>query len=417
MAIAVHFLRIIAGNKSNPMQKFLLAAIFVIMLSLSNGYSQNRSIHFIEKPWQEIVAQARTEKKLIFLDAFASWCGPCKWMSANMFTRDSIADYYNKTFICASFDMEKGEGRTLAKKYGIRAYPSLLFINSDEGMVHERVGAPQKVKDYLEMAVIAQNPDECLAGCIKKYRDGDISPRFIQDFLVRLSEAYIPVNDVLKKYFATQNESDMLNRSNWNIIYRYISEMNDPVFEFLVSRQKEYARLYSKDSVYSKISDVYYMAYQQVMRNPNQKQVDSTYLSIKQKISASGFEDAGKVNFTAYLNLYQMRGNNKDYLDLAYNGTDRYLGTDYSMLNNVAWQVSSLTTDVKYLQKALSWSTKSIALKREPSFLDTNASILFKLGRKDDAIKQEKEASDLAKKMNLPFARYDESVKRMEGSK
>ncbi len=165
------------------MQKIILIITLLIGSSISDGFSQTRSIKFIEKPWQEIVTMAKKENKVIFLDAYASWCGPCKWMAANMFTNDSIADYYNKTFICASFDMEKGEGVDLRKKYNIRAYPSLIFINTDENMVHERVGAPQRVRDYIDMARIAQNPEEGLAAYMKKYSAGENSPQFIQTYL------------------------------------------------------------------------------------------------------------------------------------------------------------------------------------------------------------------------------------------
>ena len=97
------------------MQKLILVFTLVISVSTSAGYSQDRSINFTDKSWQEIVAMAKQQNRLIFLDAYASWCGPCKWMAANMFTNDSIADYYNKTFICASIDMEKGEGLNLGQ--------------------------------------------------------------------------------------------------------------------------------------------------------------------------------------------------------------------------------------------------------------------------------------------------------------
>ncbi|MCX6245389.1 MAG: thioredoxin domain-containing protein [Bacteroidetes bacterium] len=400
------------------MQKFIFTTLIIITLSLSDGFSQNRTIRFNEKPWQEIVAMARAEKKLIFLDAFASWCGPCKWMAANMFTNDTIADYYNKTFINAHFDMEKGEGLTLRKKFAVRAYPSLVFINPNtEEMVHERVGAPQKVRDYLDMAVVAQNPEECLSNYIKKYNEGSSSPEFIKTYLVRLSEAYMPVTDVLKKYFSTQSESALLGRTDWNLIYRFITEMNDPMFEFLLAHRKEYAKLYTKDSVNSKISEVYLNAFQKFARNPNTKLVDSNQLVLKQKIIASGFEDAGKVNFSADLALYQMRGKNKEFLELAYNDLDKYYSDDYNMLNNMAWSFYSMTVDVKYLEKALSWSKQSVSLRREPFNLDTYATILFKLGKKEEAIKQEKEAIALAKKTNATPAQYEDALKRMENSK
>lgn len=416
-AIAVYFLRIIAADKSNPMQKFILILTILITVSISDGFSQNRSIRFTEKPWQEIVAMAKKENKMIFLDAYASWCGPCKWMAANMFTNDTIADYFNKTFICASFDMEKGEGINLRKKYGVRAYPSLLFINTGENMVHEKVGAAQKAQDYIDMAKIAQNPEECLAAYMKKYSAGNNSPQFIQTYLYRLADAYIPLNTVMKKYFATQNESDLLNRVNWNIIYRFVGEINDPLFEFLVKHHSEYAKSYSKDSVNNKISDLYVNALRGALRNPNSKLADSAYTAIKEKVKASGFEGAGKVIFSADLQWLQDKGKNKEFLDLAFENMDKYYAEDYTMLSNVAWIVSSLTNESKYMEKALSWSKRSVSIKGEPFNIDTYASLLFKMGKKDEAIKQEKKVIALAKKRNISAIPYEEALKKMEEPK
>jgi thiol-disulfide isomerase/thioredoxin len=416
-AIVVYFLRIIAADKSNTMQKFILILLLLISISVSDGFSQNRSIQFIEKPWQEIVAMAKQENKMIFLDAYASWCGPCKWMAANIFTNDTIAAYYNKTFICASFDMEKGEGLNLRTKYGVRAYPSLLFINTDENMVHERVGAAQKVKDYIDMAKVAQNPEDCLAAYLKKYNAGNNSPQFIQTFLCRLADAYIPVSAVMKKYFTTQNESDLFNRVNWNIIYRYVSDINDPMFEFLFNHHSEYAKAYSMDSVNNKISDVYMNNLRGIFRNSNSKLADSAYLAMKEKIKTSGFEGAGKVIFTADLEWLQGKGKNKEFLDLAFENMDKYYADDYNLLSKVSWIVSSMTTESKYMEKALSWSKRSVSIKEEPFNTDTYASLLFKMGKKDEAIEQEKKVIAIAKKRNISSIPYEEALKKMEEPK
>lgn len=399
------------------MQKIILIITLLIGSSISDGFSQTRSIKFIEKPWQEIVTMAKKENKVIFLDAYASWCGPCKWMAANMFTNDSIADYYNKTFICASFDMEKGEGVDLRKKYNIRAYPSLIFINTDENMVHERVGAPQRVRDYIDMARIAQNPEEGLAAYMKKYSAGENSPQFIQTYLNRLAEAYIPVNAVMKKYFATQKESDLLNRANWNIIYRFVVDINDPVFEFFFKHQSDYAKAYTQDSVNNKISDVFITNLRGVLQSPKLKLADSVYLVMKEKVKASGFAGAEKVIFTTDLQRLQMRGNNQEFLDLAFEGMDKYYKDDYSMLSNVAQIVSSISNDQKFQEKALSWLKRSVSIREEPSNTDAFASLLFKMGKKDEAIKQEKKAIDLAKKRNISATSYEEALKKMEGPK
>ena len=100
-------------------------------------------------------------------------------MATNMFTTDSVADYYNKTFICAHFDMEKGEGPELAKTFQVMAYPTLLFINANGELVHKRVGAAQQARDYIRMGKDALTPGEGFVACLKKFQDGNRDPVFL----------------------------------------------------------------------------------------------------------------------------------------------------------------------------------------------------------------------------------------------
>ncbi len=98
-------------------------------------------IEFFHGTWQEALAKAKKENKLIFMDAYASWCGPCKMMAKNTFTDKSVGDFFNENFINVKMDMEKhAEGRRLSQKYGLRAYPTLYFINAKEEATHKSVG-------------------------------------------------------------------------------------------------------------------------------------------------------------------------------------------------------------------------------------------------------------------------------------
>lgn len=98
-------------------------------------------IKFFDGTWNEALAKAKEEKKVIFLDAYAAWCGPCKMMTANTFTDESVGTFFNANFINYKMDMEKHtDGPRLSTKYGLRAYPTLYFIGSDENIVHQALG-------------------------------------------------------------------------------------------------------------------------------------------------------------------------------------------------------------------------------------------------------------------------------------
>lgn len=107
-------------------------------------------IQFHKGNWQEAMALAKKENKIIFLDVYASWCGPCKKMKKNTFSGSKAGSYYNSNFINIAFDAERGEGIEIAEKYKVRAFPSLLFINGN-GDVIFRTGGYHNADELVEL--------------------------------------------------------------------------------------------------------------------------------------------------------------------------------------------------------------------------------------------------------------------------
>jgi thiol-disulfide isomerase/thioredoxin len=394
------------------MKRIILFSLSLTTFLFSDVIGQNRSITFINKPFAEITALAKKENKLIFMDAYASWCGPCKWMSANIFTNDTVADFYNSHFICIKMDMEKGEGVKLSEKYDIKAYPTLLFIRPDGTLVHLKVGAAQNVPDYIALAERALSPNECYLSCVQRYNQGENSPEFIYNYLKVLKDAYIPVESPLNKYFATQKETDFINNPNFRIIFSFSNDMDSREFKYLVSHQQEFSRAHGNDSVDLKIYNVFVKALVDLRRS--EMMDDSTYNLLKKEIFSTGYKGAGKVIFDADLNAYEVQGDAEHILELAFNDLDKYYNNDPGMLNSAAWMFHEATKDKKYLEKALGWSKRSIDLKPDAPDYDTYAALMYDLGKKDEAIKYCKIAVDLALKAGVSTELIEEHLSKYQ---
>ncbi|GAA4458807.1 hypothetical protein GCM10023189_31650 [Nibrella saemangeumensis] len=109
--------------------------------------SEEEGIQFTDAAWAAILKKAKAEKKVIFLDAYASWCGPCKLLQKNVFTKKEIGDYFNRQFINVKMDMEKGEGPSVAQMYPLEAYPTLFFIDGNGRVLKKVIGyrSPQEL--------------------------------------------------------------------------------------------------------------------------------------------------------------------------------------------------------------------------------------------------------------------------------
>ena len=101
---------------------------------------KDTGITFIGDSFKEALKQAALQNKYIFVDAYASWCGPCKMLKANTFTNKKAAEFYNSNFINVSIDMEKGEGPELMQTWGIQAFPTLIIFDPHGKAVLGTVG-------------------------------------------------------------------------------------------------------------------------------------------------------------------------------------------------------------------------------------------------------------------------------------
>lgn len=116
-----------------------------------------KGIQFVEPNWAKALAEAKKQKKLIFIDAYTTWCGPCRLLKQNTFTDKAVGDFFNKNFINIALDMEKGDGLAFAAKYQIVAYPTLLIIDADQTStsVSEGYMPPAQLLDFAK-SVLAQ---------------------------------------------------------------------------------------------------------------------------------------------------------------------------------------------------------------------------------------------------------------------
>ncbi|HSM64404.1 MAG TPA: thioredoxin fold domain-containing protein [Gillisia sp.] len=128
---------------------------------------------------EALAAQEKNPKKIL-MDAYTTWCGPCKMMDKNTFTNKDVINYVNKHFYPVKFDAEGTEevfyndfnytnpnhdpnrkGRNsqhfLANALKISGYPSLVFFDEESNVIAPIVGyrTPEQLEIFLKM--IAKN--------------------------------------------------------------------------------------------------------------------------------------------------------------------------------------------------------------------------------------------------------------------
>lgn len=120
----------------------------------------------------------------------------------NVFTKKSVGDYFNANFVNARFDMEKGEGREIAAKYGVRSYPTYLFLNGEGELVSQNTGYMEESM-FVTMALDINSPGNKKGSLKERFAKGDKDPEFLINIMKLNSSsdydfAKKPLKDILK---------------------------------------------------------------------------------------------------------------------------------------------------------------------------------------------------------------------------
>ena len=197
------------------------------------GLAQEVGIGFSKGSWKKQLNQARRQKKLIFLDCHTKWCGFCKVLAEYVFTDPEVAQFYNRHFVNVEMDMEEGIGVELVKKYGVHAYPTLLFIDAQGELVDYHAGYLSP-KELIALGERALNPESNLAGMQKRYAAGERKPEMLREYLRILSRAYQDslMREIISTDFGKLDDPQFYTPEVW----KTIDENNQAAIPLFMSR-------------------------------------------------------------------------------------------------------------------------------------------------------------------------------------
>ena len=202
--------------------------IFILCVSLFiTGLTYSQTVFMENESWNAVKSKAVKENRMIFMDCYTSWCGPCKGLAQNVFPQPKVGEFLNSNFVCCKYDMEKGEGIMLYKKYkdNIPGFPTMLVINPvDESIVHKVVGYTEP--DALITALQDGLDGKTLAVFQKRYEAGERSLELIKDYCKAFDVAYDQgtKEKVVRDYIESMPLDSLMNKE---LLELYLPYLND----------------------------------------------------------------------------------------------------------------------------------------------------------------------------------------------
>lgn len=420
--------RSIINSKINFMKIIILVLIFLTPL-FANAQKSN-GIAFVDGlNWAQVCQKAKAENKFIFIDVYATWCGPCKMMDKETYIDPIVGEYMNAKFISMKVQMDSTrndpaeikahykEAFALQKKYQVSAFPSFLFFSPNGELVERDLGF-KKSSDFLSLAKKAANPTESFGALVLQFKNGNIE----EDKLLKLAyeakknkedSLALEVAQVYKKNFINGKQPQMVLSGkllNFLAGFSPVFSFDDKIIKYLYDRpesadtalhaRKGYVLNYTKyiikrDWVYKVIQPGGVM----VTSEPNWKKIeqDITSLFKNERLAKSVVLD-GKISW--------YRSNQNWPLIVKYeiervdmNGLDTS-GMGRLGINNLVFEVIFKHGDnPKALQKGITYMETVLKIDPKDHFaLDTYANILYKAGHNQQALKQEILALAIAEK-------------------
>lgn len=269
------------------LKKVLLTAGILLAIGFV-AQAQTKTVNFIDLPFNGILERARQEQKLVFVDCYTTWCQPCKWMDKYIFTLDQVSDSVNTAFVSLKMDMESKEGRELLKRYQVGAYPTFLILDASGKLVYKFVGAKKKDEFLAELEKSKQR-DNIVVQMNKRYESGDRTPVFIRSFIKhKLEQREIETATKAAKAFLDSCATDSISKADsWFIFAKnqyatYLSFPGSPGFKYFLAHWKNFVPTMGRDSVESRLSELYFDLASHCIRGYYQKRIPYSTVDFEQ---------------------------------------------------------------------------------------------------------------------------------------
>lgn len=212
--------------------KKIVLSIVGILLCATMGFAQG--VKFETGTWSDMLAKAKAENKLIFVDVYTQWCGPCKKVAKEVFPQKEVGDTYNNKFINYQIDAESEEGKKFVEKYPIGGYPSFFFIDGEGKVMHKFLGA-RDMQGFIQEAGMVET--------YARYEGIDRMMAAIQDGTA--------TREMLYDYYRFANDEEKPKALNAYLKALPAEELMDPDNELL-----DEISLYDKDLMMRLIDEI-----------------------------------------------------------------------------------------------------------------------------------------------------------------
>ncbi|BDS11614.1 thioredoxin family protein [Aureispira anguillae] len=362
------------------MIKFYLFSLLLLpLILLFPLFSNAQGIHFEQGDWSAVKAKAKSSNLPIFVDTYASWCEPCKWMNHNVFSKEEVGAFFNEHYISYKLDVEGEEGASFAAKYQVTAYPTLLYFNTEGELVHRIIGAFE-AEDLLDKSKEALLPEHQIYTLQKKFKAGEKQPKFLKKYahaLMRVGENYQKVIDA---YISEVSLEALIEEANFEFLEYYVNDYKHEAYLYVAANKADFILSLGIERVENYLDAAFKIRCYKLIENRSDKSTVRAFLQEVKQILPNRVD-----YFKTRMDFYAKKGNERQSYRLA-KKYEKHC-KDSQSLNAIARYMLDIYGKSKtHLETALEWVDRAILLDENIYTLETKAMILLALDQKQAAL-------------------------------
>ena len=448
----------------------MICHILLGLLFTINGFLlfAQDGIRFEQGDWATILAKAKSAQKPIFIDVYTSWCGPCKKMAKDIFPLKEVGEKFNASFINYKIDAEKGEGIEIAIRYKVNSYPTYLFVTGDEVLVYRSLGSmpADKFLGEASIAITEFKDPKPLAAWEDEYEEKKTDSAFLAKYLQKRKKLKLNSADVLDQYFNIMGKQGILQSDLMKDLIQFTNLNTDgPFYSFLKDNKDSVKKVIFERFRISVLMNEYliYLAKNDVERaiaNSDEKllqHISSTLLKLPadewpvpwregevkvkyftqtknpkallkvlesysklvvnfDKTKIREIDSAAVAKFDKDLAAGKLTSIKPENIETTRKARASANSVSYPYkVRDLAKSVFTIIDDKPWLNKAMQWMDTAAAFSDNFTIYETKASLLYKLGRKKEALQMQQKTIDnfmeMLKRQNM---NSDKIQKRLE---
>ena len=405
--------------------KINIRLITLLTLAILGQNIQAQGIQFQEKDIDQLVAEAKQQNKLVFVEINLKGCPHCEAL-APVLEEKKVGDFFNPKFVSAKYEANSPLSKALQEKKKLHypEFPLFFFFDADGNLVHQaspsdKPTRPEFIEEVLRHASDALSPATRTSGYTARYQQGDRTLDFLINYAkyaktTRDTAQSIVLADEFGRIFT--QPADLEGPYGFHILSRYIDDFNNPMAQYFFQHLDTYRTqrgvresqqagenilfqsLYGKNS--DNLSSTQVVAMRQAMESLGIAPNVAAMRTILKELEAY-FREKNTAAAIARFDAYQ---------------ADNFLRTtDYAYLVRF---FNEKAPDNSYASKLIEWTDKALKAvrpdeKNKPEVAELHreqSEAYLKLGKKEEGKKAAEKALATAKLAKEKLDSYEKQV-------